>query len=207
MAGGRNHYTLETIAHRDGYKIKDVDERDGWKEGEFAWKKEGVPENIHVGWDEEDVLKRWEEHVWAADDKVMASATPQATSSSKNKGRSVVKLSRDAGRFLCEFILFTSLSRRWLEANQKENEQPDEDSVAIEARKLEARGKLGKVAFLHVPGGHNIDDVRRGTRVAEAAIRAFVESWEDGKRRVADQEEKLDNQMLPGRWEGVVWKG
>ena len=64
MAGGRDHYTLETIAHRDNYKIKDVDDRDGWREGEYSWKKEEMPEYLRVGWDEVDVMSRWEKEVY-----------------------------------------------------------------------------------------------------------------------------------------------
>lgn len=44
MAGGRNYYTLESLAHRDGYRIRDVDNMDGYLDGERRWRLEGRPE-------------------------------------------------------------------------------------------------------------------------------------------------------------------
>jgi hypothetical protein len=43
--------------------------------------------------------------------------------------------------------------------------------------------KLGKVAFLHVPGDTDAAAIERGVRVTVAAIRALVASWEAGLRR------------------------
>lgn len=97
------------------------------------------------------------------------STTPKP--SSKVARRSVVKLSRDAGRFLCEFILMCSLIYRYKQ-HQYTPITSDSDS------------KLGKVAFLHVPNGTEPADVARGAMIAESAIRSFVASWEAGWRNV-----------------------
>lgn len=153
MAGGRDYYTLETLARRDGYRIKDVDNQEGLSEGEAEWRKDGLPETIWTGWDEDDVLARWRGDV--------ARTCP-------GDERAVVRLSRDAGKFLCEFILYTSLAYRTVDARRG-------DEAALE--------KTGKAAFLHVPGGIDEDSILRGRNVAEAAIRAFVGSWEEGFRR------------------------
>ena len=201
MAGGREHYTLETIAHRDNYKIKDVDDRDGWREGEHVWKKEDTPEYLRIGWEESDVLSRWEREVYEVEEVLgLVDDTPPTTPgllaaiSLKNK-KSVVRLSRDAGRYLCEFALMQSLSRRYLEAARKRQEgNPD----------TRADTREGKVAFLHVPGGYNTDDVARGIRVAEAAIRSLVASWEEGYRRKEGQQ--IAAGVVGGRWEGVIWR-
>lgn len=205
MAGGRDHYTLETVAHRDNYKIKDVDDRDGWKEGEYAWKKDGVPEKLHVGWDEADVCARWEGEVRRIEE-AMGMVDPEKAPAltamrfgewgreGRRRVRSVCRLSVDAGRFLCEFTMFESLAWRWLEARRDGNESA-------------ARGEAeGKVAFLHVPGAFGPEDVERGVRVATAAIRSLVGSWEEGKRRTDGQERTLGGKMESGRWEGVVWR-
>jgi pyrrolidone-carboxylate peptidase len=203
MAGGRDHYTLETIAHRDNYKIKDIDDRDGWREGEHAWKKENVPECLFVGWDEGDVLKRWEREMYELEDEMgLIDSTPVPTPGGMklpkgSKVKSVVRLSRDAGRFLCEFALMQSLSRRWVEA-RKEEQRLGED--------LGASSREGKVAFLHVPGGHAADDVVRGVRVAESAIRSLVGSWEAGRRRSDADAAATDAKIAAGRWEGVIWR-
>jgi hypothetical protein len=201
MAGGRDHYTMETIAHRDNYKIKDVDDRDGWREGEHVWRKEDIPECLRVGWDEADVLMRWERELDEVEARLgLVEESPAPTPGplvivNTASKKSVVRLSRDAGRYLCEFTLMESLVRRWLEAktdNDEGHSGSKDDS------------REGKVAFLHLPGGYSIDDVARGVRVAEAAIRSFVGSWEDGKRR---KEGTVSARAVVGaRWEGVVWK-
>lgn len=210
MAGGRDHYTLETVAHRDNYKIKDVDDRDGWKEGEYAWKKDGVPEKLHVGWDEADVCVRWEGEVREVEERLglldPEREGPAALSAmrfgewgrdGRRRLRSVCRLSVDAGRFLCEFTMFESLAWRWLEARRHEGQSEDQPL---------RREEEGKVAFLHVPGAFGPEDVERGSRVAIAAIRSLVGSWEEGKRRTDEQEKTLGGKMESGRWEGVVWR-
>ncbi|EHY54625.1 hypothetical protein ABEF92_002458 [Exophiala dermatitidis] len=281
VAGGRDCYSLETRAHRDGYRIKDVDDKDGFARGESMWKKEGVPDVLFVGWDEADVLKRWEagvqtgllEHgflgpanadsrtntsisssIWGSSETAAnVAAAVQAARAEENRKKSAVKLSRDAGRFLCEYLLFESLSLRWIDAHRhmhphlhllqsqpraEQHPQVEEHSVqhhseagtswrpqqheghveqhasqsslsgsspltnnhsdqqneterGQEAQDLEeqhkkqrlAHDRLGKVAFLHVPGWTSVEDINRGKLVAEEAIRALVASWEEGFRR------------------------
>ncbi|RVX71826.1 hypothetical protein B0A52_04225 [Exophiala mesophila] len=251
MAAGRDCYSLETRAHRDGYRIKDVDEGDGFSCGEVTWKREGLPDLLMTEWDEDEVLKRWDEGVgkalkananttsnasaavqpprpisgplglmWSLTPGA-ATVTPTTTTSSiapvsraDDRKRSVVKLSRDAGRFICEFALFESLSRRWLDdarhhrrgpSGEVEQSKPDTKNEAnnttddtsstssrssssspehdLGHRKRLAHERLGKVAFLHVPGWTGVEDIARGTIVAQEAIRALVTSWEDGYRR------------------------
>ncbi|OCT44204.1 hypothetical protein CLCR_00610 [Cladophialophora carrionii] len=285
MAGGRDCYSLETRAHRDNYRIKDVDDADGLTCGEQRWRRENVPEVLYVGWEEGDVLRRWEEGVKKGlaergflgkaemerereRERERAKAPPppaseqsrplpdrlpeppaasasasasvfglpprthhaygpvnlmwgtsnvpaSATKADEHRRKAVVKLSADAGRFLCEYALFESLSRRWLDARrvgEDENRDPavvaavaaaaaaaaaasssasasasasaSPPSPASSAAQRElARERLGKVAFLHVPGWTGVEDINRGVMVAEEAIRALVGSWEDGYRR------------------------
>jgi pyroglutamyl-peptidase len=159
MAGGRDYYTLETLARRDAYRIKDVDNKDGLSEGESVWRKDGLPETLWTQWNEEDVLARWRGDV--------ARICP-------GDERAVVRLSRDAGRFLCEFILYTSLAYRIVDAKSGDEK---------------AQERKGKAAFLHVPGGTDEASIARGRNIAEAAIRAIVGSWEEGLRR----------QSIPGK--------
>ena len=235
MAGGRDCYSLETRAHRDGYRIKDVDDSDGFSCGEVVWKREGVPDCLLVHWDEDDVLRRWEQGVerglvdrgFLSSPLAPASPTPASKAptgpiktiwgtaatqhppsrAEEHKKRGVVKLSRDAGRFLCEFALFESLSLRWADAmrhkrpahdavlsqsptsssvrTDEETQDPIEDSTSHHQHRRRdlALDRLGKVAFLHVPGWTGVEDVKRGVMVAEEAILALVGSWEDGYRR------------------------
>ena len=88
-----------------------------------------------------------------------------------------------------------SLSRRWLEA-KKEVKSCEVHGINLESRE-------GKVAFLHVPGGYTTSDIARGTRVAEAAIRSIVASWEEGQRRHDPVE--VEDRVEEGRWDGLVW--
>lgn len=227
MAGGRDCYSLETRGHRDGYRIKDVDNLDGYLCGECKWKRDGVPPLLYGMWDEDDVLRRWENGVQRelaargflgpVDEKLktsnsdhetstgtgtgagaganfgwgnhhqnqsVASASANANASAterraeENRKRAVVKLSRDAGRFLCEYALFESLSYRWMEAQKHKRSGQTGDNKVHE--------RLGKVAFLHVPGWTGVEDINRGIMVAEEAVKALVGSWEDGLRRKAE---------------------
>ena len=149
MAAGRHHYALETLTRRDGYIIKDVDGCEDRGVGEVRRKADGLPECLRVGWDPIDVFGRWRDGL---------------RKDIKSEGQDMVRLSTDAGKFLCEFILYESLGTRAVEDAER------------------GTGKKGKVAFLHVPGAVDGESVSRGVRVAEAAIRAIVGSWEDGLR-------------------------
>lgn len=212
MAGGRDCYSLETRGHRDNYRIKDVDDADGLVWGEQRWKREGIPDVLHVGWNENEVLKRWEDgvktglaergflgkgEVQRAMEQQQLSVPPaparghgpmnpmwgtgntpvSVSKAEEHRRKAVVKLSADAGRFLCEYALFESLSRRWLDARNSETSSTEQHEGKS------AQERLGKVAFLHVPGWTGVEDINRGVMVAEEAIRALVGSWEDGYRR------------------------
>lgn len=231
MAGGRDCYSLETRAHRDNYRIKDVDDCDGLALAE-TWKHEGVPDVLYVGWNEAEVLRRWEEGVQMGlaergflgrgemERALGASMNPQqqqqpilspmpgrghgpmsmmwgtsnvpmsTMKAEEHRKKACVKLSADAGRFLCEYALFESLSLRWLDARRTHDnrvEQQKQTSLA--------QDRVGKVAFLHVPGWTGVEDINRGVMVAEEAIRALVGSWEDGYRRNGRVEAKAYTQQ------------
>ncbi|OAP59657.1 hypothetical protein AYL99_06955 [Fonsecaea erecta] len=255
MAGGRDCYSLETRGHRDHYRIKDVDDCDGFTWGESRWRNEGIPEVLYVGWDEVDVLARWEDGVQMGlrergflgsgemekalsetagkgeNEAQLPASRPapliplgranipmnlmwgtsnvpvSSTKADEHRRKAIVKLSCDAGRFLCEYALFESLSRRWLDAQRRREDDDDvdrKDQQAAEDKEAEsisssispssgsgpspsdsdlALERVGKVAFLHVPGWTGLEDINRGVMVAEEAIRALVGSWEDGYRR------------------------
>lgn len=170
MAGGRDYYTLETLAQRDSYRIRDVDDLDGYVVGERRWRAEGLPELLRVGWEEEDVLRRWKQEV----------AVTCVDAKGKGDEKAVVRLSKDAGRFTCDFILYESLSIREKEAVVEEGTRTlVHGQQEVDVRKRERRGKA---AFFHVPGATDEESIVRGVRVAEAAIRSLVGSWEEGYR-------------------------
>lgn len=65
-----------------------------------------------------------------------------------------MRLSCDAGRYLCDFTFYTGLVEYW---------------------RRDPGGDL-PVVFLHVPGGVEREDVERGQRVTVGLIRALVEN-------------------------------
>jgi len=168
MAGGRDYYALETLAHRDGYRIRDVDGRDGSVDGEARWRAGGGPDMcpgvLECGWDAVDVEARWRDELGLTKDGEEGEF-PR------------VMMSTDAGRFVCDFIFYESLSRRWKEGG---------DGV-------------GKVCFFHVPGETDEESVQNGVKVAEAAIRSVVGSWEEGYRRVKEAKGEIDQEKEGGK--------
>ena len=77
-----------------------------------------------------------------------------------------MRLSDDAGHYLCDFLYYTSLVEYW---------------------RRDPRGKR-PVMFLHVPGGVGEEDIVRGRNVTLMLIKALVESMKtrgvDGKENV-----------------------
>lgn len=109
-----------------------------------------------------------------------ATTTTTISSSQRSKpDRAIARLSRDAGRFLCEFILMSTLSYLWLDAQHRPNKPTARANLDSSTH---PREKIGKAAFLHVPNGTSDTDIARGRYVAESAIRAIVASWEAGYR-------------------------
>jgi pyrrolidone-carboxylate peptidase len=189
MAAGRRHYALETLAHRDGYTIKDIDGVDGVDVGSRCWSAEGCPSVLDVGWDRSDVLWRWRQelhHDCDEEDDDGASAAMR-----RKEPIPDVRLSNDAGRFLCDFVFYQSLSWRWKEVHRPALLPPPPPSASLDSspvdsdcsKRKSSSSREGKVAFLHVPGDIDEAAIDRGVRITEAAIRAIVSSWEQGYRR------------------------
>ncbi|KAI1872424.1 hypothetical protein JX265_005304 [Neoarthrinium moseri] len=134
MAGPPVKYAIERRAHRDGYKFRDVDghllEGEG---GEGVWP--GAPEELLTELDVEDIYERWVQRC-----------------PDKGEDGPELKISEDPGRYLCDFIYFSSLEHLWRQHRPR------------------------KVLFLHVPAIGNPAFVKMGTELATQLIRAIVES-------------------------------
>ncbi|CAO1597286.1 hypothetical protein XANCAGTX0491_001103 [Xanthoria calcicola] len=131
MAAPREYFTMETCAHRDRYLGKD--EAGETMEADTLWRDEyKAPEILRPGFDAEDVWKRWKSDLMGVD----------------------VRPSSDAGRYLCDFIYYTSLVEYWRK-----------DSKA-----------MAPVMFLHVPGNSGDYDIEMGRKVALGLIGAMVAS-------------------------------
>lgn len=90
LAPGRNFYTLETLAHRDGYNKKDEDgitlERDDFWHREYK-----APERLHTSFNAEDVWRRWKSGLMNID----------------------LRPSNNAGHYLCDFTYYASMLEYW----------------------------------------------------------------------------------------------
>lgn len=95
MAAGRSYYSMETQAHRDGYKLPDVDGMTII--GDDYWTRLGAPEIIRTGFDVDLLFGRWRQNVPDEID---------------------VQTSDDAGRYLCDYIYYTGLCEYWLHSGK-----------------------------------------------------------------------------------------
>ncbi|KAF7555632.1 hypothetical protein G7046_g6494 [Stylonectria norvegica] len=135
MAGPRPFYCIERRGHRDGYKFADVDghklDDDALRERGDHWVWEGMPEELETELDADDVLARWQRYsVKDAD----------------------LRISEDAGRYMCDFIYYSSLAQ------------------------LAKQQRPRKVIFLHVPSDASTKSVAQGRELAVNLIRSLVES-------------------------------
>ncbi|OIW35421.1 putative pyroglutamyl peptidase type I [Coniochaeta ligniaria NRRL 30616] len=136
MAGPRPMYQLECRGHRDGYAMKDVDgqflgdqERHAAEGEDWIW--HAMPKELETDLDVHDVLERWKKH------------SPDGLD---------LRISQDAGRYLCDFIYYSSLAH------------------------LVKAGEKRKVVFLHVPADLSERAIATGRELAVQLIRSLVES-------------------------------
>ncbi|KAK7431089.1 hypothetical protein QQZ08_002370 [Neonectria magnoliae] len=141
MAGPRPYYCIERRGHRDGYMHPDVDgekvDEDGERKPGSDWVWRGLPEEIETDLDPEDVLTRWQRH------------------SPKDMD---LRISEDAGKYLCDFIYYSSLAELWKQDRPR------------------------KVVFFHVPADASHTNIAQGRELAVNLVRSIVES-EVSKRR------------------------
>lgn len=156
MSSGRDFYTAEEYAHRDGYsKNKDLD-------GETLSAYHGLeffddcPPIMTTSLDCEDVLRKW--HLNLA-------STPE-TSPGLN---AECRLSEDAGHYLCDYIYYNSLA--WYGRKNKSLTGGDVTDRPV--------------VFLHVPAESNSYILQRGRAVAIALIEAMVEHWCSSRKHEA----------------------
>ena len=90
LAPGRNFYTLETLAHRDGYIKRDEDGKS--LENDTFWRVElKAPERLHTSFDTEEVWRRWKSRLTNLD----------------------LRPSNNAGHYLCDFTYYACMLEYW----------------------------------------------------------------------------------------------
>ncbi|KAI3331919.1 putative pyroglutamyl peptidase type I [Xylariaceae sp. AK1471] len=145
MAGPQLVYSIERRGHRDGYRQKDVDgksledEKRHAQEGE-EWIWHGVPHELLSDFDMNDVHRRWVE---------------------RSPSNLNLRVSEDAGRYLCDFIYFSSLAHLWKQQRPK------------------------KVVFFHVPLHSDEQSLKRGVELVLTLVRSIVESELDKKKNAS----------------------
>ena len=172
MAGKRDYYAVETQAHRDNYNAKDVEGRTlaEARGGTEYWKEMyQAPEVLETGIDTTTLLQNWKRNtsiVTSTTTSTTTKSTPTDPNSATPPGDAtqptgdLLRLSNDAGHYLCEFIYYTSLLEYWRREPKgvSKGERP--------------------VVFLHVPGQAEEEDLKRGGIVAIGLIKALVETRE-----------------------------
>ncbi|KAI2609756.1 peptidase [Hypoxylon fragiforme] len=136
MVGPQQVYSIERRGHRDGYDKKDVDgqllgdEQRREQEGD-QWIWHDVPEELLTDLDIENIYKRWVER------------TPDTLR---------LRLSEDAGHYLCDFMYFSSLAHLYKQQRAK------------------------RVLFFHVPLHADEESVSRGKELVLELIRSICEA-------------------------------
>ncbi|KAJ5655868.1 Pyroglutamyl peptidase type I [Penicillium longicatenatum] len=161
IASPRLYYSVEHLAHRDDYNITDIDGRSGYEDGEKRWKLLGLPPILCPG--RAFVATKEQEDQRSHESKGVpyppnghfletwkANASPGLD----------LRISHDAGHYLCDFIFYTSMA---LAAQQ---------------------GQDRNVLFLHVPGAAEDADIERGREITLALIKAMVICWIDERHSV-----------------------
>ncbi|KAF2105961.1 pyroglutamyl peptidase-like protein type I [Lophiotrema nucula] len=163
LAAGRTYYTLEEGAHGRGYgAIPDVDgERfmDDLADAKFP--HELFPPKLQTGFDTDDALYKW---------KVNLGYEDPNPSEFIPLNEPDVRISPDAGNFMCGFIYYNSLAHYY-----------------------DLAGDGRPVAFLHVPDlSESQEELDTGREVTVALIRALVASFkETGAKHKGDRNEEV----------------
>ncbi|KAJ6781176.1 hypothetical protein PWT90_08330 [Aphanocladium album] len=144
MAGAYSPYLLERLAHRTGYLKADVsgefleDEKQGGHGEDWIW--HGLPDELESAYDIPNVYLRWKEL-----------SSPDVN----------VRISEDPGRYLCDFIYYSSLAH------------------------LYKQQRPGKACFFHVPAIASDAAIIRGREICVNLIRSIAESEIAERRRAA----------------------
>ncbi|KAI5289734.1 hypothetical protein KEM54_003326 [Ascosphaera aggregata] len=152
MARSRNYYCLETCARREGYELVDVEGRRA-AECEERFRSEGYPDTLRPG----DAPCNSCTNMDPKSDGTLIPSQPNEHLLNVWQ-RSVpnfedLRLSKDAGKYLCEFIYYNSLAHAWKE------------------------GRNLSVVFVHVPGWDTSKDIERGRDVIIGLIKSLIVCW------------------------------
>ncbi|KAH8696265.1 hypothetical protein BGW36DRAFT_380580 [Talaromyces proteolyticus] len=169
IAPTRKYYSVETRAYRDNYRITDIDGKLGFDDGEKIWKAKGLPsvlcplpkETQGIALDKaappSSIEKEEQQHGYSP--KIIVPYPPnehfRQVWKSYAPAETDIRISEDAGRYLCEFIFYSSLA------------------LALE------EGQDQSVLFFHVPSATDDAALELGNKVAVALIKSMMTCWID----------------------------
>ncbi|KAI4662385.1 uncharacterized protein J4E79_004674 [Alternaria viburni] len=165
LAAGRKYFAIEQGSQGRGYgKIPDVDgQRFDDSEMEKHFPSSKYPPKLNTSFDTSEVLAHWKANL----------GYTSVDGTTTDEGCPDVRISNDAGNFLCGFIYYNSLAHYF---GIKQDERP--------------------VVFLHVPDlSDSADKLREGWEATVALIKALVQSRRKAGGRVVDGDKKN------GKWE------
>jgi pyrrolidone-carboxylate peptidase len=160
IASTRSYYSVETQAHRDNYRIPDVDGRSGYQDGEKIWRGKGFPPILTPGPAEEIVPSHGDDIVQTSGLKMVPYPANEhflRVWKSLAPAETDLRTSNDAGHYACDFIFYTSLAQ------------------ALE------EGRDRSIVFYHVPVTTDPASIELGTKVAVALIKSMIKCWVDGE--------------------------
>lgn len=180
MAGPQLVYSIERRGHREGYGAKDVDgkllkDEERHSEQGDRWIWHGVPHELLTDFDIDDVHRRWADRSPVSElchegGRGMVSfnlypalcrlsfVRPITNAFPIPSQRNLdLRVSEDAGHYLCDFIYFSSLAHLWKQQRPK------------------------KVVFFHVPLHSDPASLERGVELVLTLIRSIVESETERK--------------------------
>lgn len=157
MASTKKQYVLEQLGHRDNYTLVDLDEKlpeQNPASDDYPWRD--VPAQLTTELDVADIKRRWDSYLPVSFQQCHAYRGSMLTPITKSD--LTLKVSQDAGHFLCDYIYFNSLATCY---------------KAQERR---------RVAFLHVPAVKHVpvdlyqESIDLGREIAIQLLRSIVES-------------------------------
>ncbi|EED22059.1 pyroglutamyl peptidase type I, putative [Talaromyces stipitatus ATCC 10500] len=162
IASTRRYYSVESQAHRDNYRIPDVDGRSGYHDGEKIWREKGLSPILVPG--PAELSGGGNRHNTSTVQTSGLKITPYPTNDhflqvwkSFSPANTDLRVSNDAGHYACDFIFYTSLA------------------LALE------EGRDRSIVFYHVPVATDLESLDLGTKVAVALIKSVVKCWVDGE--------------------------
>lgn len=167
IAAMRNFYSVETQARRDAYHMSDINGKGGYEDGERRWRELGLPPVLQAGRATDAKTTTGDSTLPLTTEDSPKALLPLAPCPPNHDllglwksfapAGTDVRISDDAGRYLCEFINYTTLAHAYREGQDR------------------------NAVFFHVPAACSDEAIQEGKEVAIALIKGLVTHWTERK--------------------------